>query len=80
MLSNSIVNYSHLKDKLTTSGKESHIFHLILIYYIPAIESNSLFSNCTLKAKTKKDHINYSPNCRISQNSNGRQKEKAIQT
>ncbi|YP_002000573.1 orf152b (mitochondrion) [Oryza sativa Japonica Group] len=44
----------------------STLFHPILIYFIPAIDSNSLFSNCTLKAKAKKDHINYSPNCRIS--------------
>ena len=42
------------------------LFHPILISFIPAIDSNSLFSNCTLKAKAKKDHINYSPNCRIS--------------
>ena len=44
----------------------STLFHPILIYFIPAIDSNSLFSSCTLKAKAKKDHIDYSPNCRIS--------------
>ena len=44
----------------------STLFHPILIYFIPAIDSNSLFSNCTLKAKAKKDHINYSPNSRIN--------------
>ncbi|XBH84782.1 hypothetical protein VPH35_121022 [Triticum aestivum] len=42
------------------------IFSILFIYSIPAIDSNSLFSNCTLKAKPKKDHINYSPNSRIN--------------
>ncbi|KAF7030705.1 LOW QUALITY PROTEIN: hypothetical protein CFC21_042182 [Triticum aestivum] len=44
----------------------STLFHPLFIYSIPAIDSNSLFSNCTLKAKPKKDHINYSPNSRIN--------------
>uniref|UniRef100_A0A453RJC0 Secreted protein n=1 Tax=Aegilops tauschii subsp. strangulata TaxID=200361 RepID=A0A453RJC0_AEGTS len=44
----------------------STLFHPIFIYSIPAIDSNSLFSNCTLKAKPKKDHINYSSNSRIN--------------
>ncbi|KAF7042912.1 LOW QUALITY PROTEIN: hypothetical protein CFC21_052391 [Triticum aestivum] len=44
----------------------STLFHLKIIYSILAIDSNSLFSNCTLKAKPKKDHINYSPNSRIN--------------
>ncbi|KAF7104932.1 LOW QUALITY PROTEIN: hypothetical protein CFC21_105796 [Triticum aestivum] len=44
----------------------STLFHPKIIYSIPAIDSNSLFSNCTLKAKPKKDHINYSPNSRIN--------------
>jgi len=47
--------------------RKKPIFSILSLYSIPAIDSNSLFLNCTLKAKVKKDHINYSPNCRISQ-------------